>query len=136
VELMRCIYRAMNARDTDALVDLCDPDVEVQSVFSAVGGATYQGHEGVRQWQANLQESWGGEFRVDTLAYFDLGERTVVFGVLHGRGGQSGVEVTMPATGVAEWRNGLCTFHKAYAEREEALAALGVLEDELEPLPP
>jgi len=136
VERMRGMYAAINARNTDALVALCDPSVEVQSVFAAVGGAVYGGHDGVRRWQGDLEEAWGGGFRVEANAYFDLGEHTLVFAVLRGRGGQSGVEVAMPATGVARWRDGLCVFHKAYVQKEDALRDLGVSEDELEPTEP
>jgi ketosteroid isomerase-like protein len=136
VELMRRIYEAMNARDAEALVALCDPSVEVHSVFSAVGGAIYHGHDGVRRWQGDLGESWGGEFRVEIEAYFDLGEQTVVFAVLHGRGGQSGAKVAMPATGVARWRDGLCVFHKAYVHKRDALRDLGVSEEALKPIAP
>lgn len=136
VELHRRVYRAINGRDGDALVALCDPSIEVHSVFAAVGGAVYHGHEGVRGWLRDLEESWEGEFRVEPETFFDLRERTLVFGVLHGRGGQSGVEVAMPACGLAEWRDGLCVSHKAYVHREDALRELGVSEDALEPIAP
>jgi hypothetical protein len=49
VERLRRIYRALNARDADALVALCDPSIEIHSVFAAVGGAVYHGHDGVRK---------------------------------------------------------------------------------------
>jgi hypothetical protein len=136
VELHRRVYRALNAADADALVAICDPSIEVRSVFASVGGAVYHGHEGLRRWQRDLAESWGGDFRVDTEAFFDVGERTLAFGSLHGRGGQSGVEVAMPATAVATWREGLCVSHQAYADREEALADLAVSEDALERIEP
>ena len=136
VELHRRIYWALNAPDVPALVALCDPSIEVHSVFAAVGGAVYHGHDGVRRWQRDLEESWGGEFRVEPEAFFDLGEQTLVFGVLRGRGEQSGVEVAMPATGVATWRDGLCVSHKAYVHREDALGDLGVSEAGLEPIAP
>jgi hypothetical protein len=55
---------------------------------------------------------------------------------LHGRGVQSGVEVAMPATGIATSRDGLCVSHKAYLDSEDALRELGVAEDALEPIAP
>jgi hypothetical protein len=61
---------------------------------------------------------------------------TLCFGMLHGRGGKSGAAVTMPATGVARWRDGLCTSHKAYSEKQDALNDLGVSEESLEPFAP
>ena len=126
----------MNAPDVDALVSVCDPGIEVHSVFAAVGGAVYQGHEGVQSWLRDLAESFGGEFRVEPEAFFDLGDRTLVFGVLRGRGGRSGAEVAMPAAAIATWRDDLCVSHNAYARKEDALRELGVTDDALEPIAP
>jgi hypothetical protein len=56
----------LSESDDDALVALSDPQIEVHSVFAAVGGAVYQGHDGVRRWQQDLEESWSGEFRVES----------------------------------------------------------------------
>jgi len=136
VERTRRIYEAMNTGNADALVELCDPSIEVHSVFAAVGGAVYHGRDGARVWVRELQETFGGRFRVEVEAYFDLGEHTVAFGALHGRGGQSGAEVVMPAAGVTRWRDGLCVSQKAYARRDDALRELGVSEDALEPIAP
>ena len=136
VELHRRIYRALNAPDVDALIALCDPSIEIRSVFAEVGGAVYHAHDGVQRWQRDLEESFGGGIRVEPRAYFDLGERTLVFAVLHGRGGQSGVEVAMEAFGVATWRNNVCVSFKAYPRKEDALSDVGVSEDELEPIAP
>jgi ketosteroid isomerase-like protein len=136
VELHRRIYWALNGRHEDALVALCDPSIEVRSVFAEVGGAVYHGHDGVRSWQRDLQESFGAEFRVEPEAFFDFGEQTMVVGALRGRGGQSGAEVAMPATGVATWRDGLCISHRGYVRKEDALRDLGVSEDALQPIAP
>lgn len=136
VESTRRISKAINTGNSDALVALCDPDIEVHSVFAAVGGAVYRGHDGARRWVRELQEAFGGRFRVEVETYFDLGEHTVAFGALHGRGGQSGAEVAMPAAGVTRWRDGLCISQKAYARRDDALRDLGVSEDALEPISP
>ena len=136
VEFHRRVYRALNARDEEALVALCDQRIEVHSVFAAVGGAVYHGHSGVRTWRRDLEETWGSGFRVEPEAFFDFGEHTLVFVVLRGRGGQSGVEVAMPAAGVARWRDGLCVSHKGYAHKGDALGDLGVSEEALEPIAP
>ena len=136
VESARRLYAALSAGDTDALVALCDPSIEVHSVFAAVSGAVYHGRDGARQWVEDLREAFGGRFRVEVETYFDLGEHTVAFGALHGRGGQSGAEVAMPAAGVTRWRDGLCVCQKAYARRDDALRDLGVSEDALEPIAP
>jgi hypothetical protein len=73
----------------ESFLALCNPMIEVHSVFAAVGGAVYNGHDGVRRWHRDLQDAWGGELRIEAESFFDLGEHTLAFQVLHGRGRQS-----------------------------------------------
>jgi hypothetical protein len=136
VELFRRYIEAFNARDIEALIVYCDPSIELHSTFAAVGGAIYRGHEGVQTWQRDLDEAWGDEIRLVPEAYFDLGEHTLTFQMLRGRGRHSGAEVAMPIAGVARWRDDLLVYTKAYVHREDALRDLGVSEDELEPIAP
>jgi ketosteroid isomerase-like protein len=136
VELHRRAIEAFNARDIERLIALCDPGVEWNSTFAAVGVGVYHGHRGVRRWQRDTEDVWGTEIRADPEAFFDLGERTLAFHALHGRGRGSGVEVATPGAQVAKWRGGLITYYKAYPHREDALRDLGVSEDELERIDP
>jgi ketosteroid isomerase-like protein len=136
VQLHRRVYEAFNARDLDALIRLCDPGIEVRSVFGAVGGEVYHGHDGVRSWQRDLEEAWGDEIRVQAETYFDLGEHGLAFDVLHGRGRQSGAVVALPGAAVTRWRDARCVYFNAYADREQALRDLGVSLDVLEPIAP
>jgi ketosteroid isomerase-like protein len=108
IELHRRIYEAFNSRDLDALVALSDPQIEIQSVFGAVSGAVYSGHDGVRAWQRELEDAWGHEIHVEVDAYFDFGDLALAFDVLHGRGRQNGVEVALPGACVTRWRGGQC----------------------------
>src|SRR5436309_1703935 len=121
VVLHRRIVETYNTRDFEAYIALCDPRIEVHSEFAAAGGAVYHGHDGVHKWHRDLQEAWEDEFRVEPEAYFDLGEHTLAFNVLHGRGRHSRAEVAMPAAQVIRWREGLAVYWKAYAHREDAL---------------
>jgi ketosteroid isomerase-like protein len=109
-------------------VALCDPSIEVHSIFAAVGGAVYRWHAGVRSWLPDLDEAWR-EFVIEPEEYFDLGEYTLAFIVLRGRGRQSGAEVVMPYAQVMRWRDGNCVYFKAYVQREDALTDLGMSED-------
>jgi ketosteroid isomerase-like protein len=132
VELHRRANLAIQALDADALVALCDPSIEVHSIFAAVGGAVYHGHDGVRTWLPDLDDAWS-EFVIEPEAYFDLGEYTLAYIVLHGRGQQSGAGAVMPYAQVMRWRDESCVYFKAYVQREDALKDLGVSEDTLEP---
>jgi ketosteroid isomerase-like protein len=133
VQLHRRLIEAYNARDTEAFIALCDPQIEVHSVFAAPGGTDYRGHDGVRRWHQDLAEAWAGGFRVEPEAFFDFGDDTLMFGVLHGREPQSGVEVEMPNAQVVTLRDGLVTYLKVYMHREDALRDLGVSAEDLPP---
>jgi ketosteroid isomerase-like protein len=135
VELFRRNVDAYNARDIEGFIACFDPRVEVHSTFAGVGGGVYHGHAGLRRWHRDLQEAWGGQIRMEPNVYFDLGEYTLAFGVLHGRGQHSGVEVHAPDVLVARWRDGLIVYLKAYRDKDEALSDLGVSEDTLDPIP-
>jgi ketosteroid isomerase-like protein len=136
VELQSCLLKAYNARDLEGFLALCDPTIEFVSAFAAVGGGVFHGHDGLRGWwQGDVDRVWG-ESRLQPEAYFDLGEQTLVFYTVHGRGRRSGAEVAMPVALAARWRDGLVVHAKAYAHRKDALRDLGVSEDELEPIEP
>jgi ketosteroid isomerase-like protein len=135
VERARRVLEAFNARNIDAMLAYCDPRIEFQATFAAVGGV-YHGHDGVRRWHRDLEEAWGDGIRNETEAFFDLGEQTLAFSVMRGRGRQSGAEVVMPIAQVARWRDGCCVYYKAYADRDEALRDLGVSLDGLEATAP
>jgi hypothetical protein len=135
VELHRRAIAAYNARDVEAMIALSDPSIEFHSGM-AVGSAVYYGHDGVRRWHRESEDAWGEEIRAEPEAFFDLGEQTLSFYTLHGRGRHSGAEVAMPNAQVFRWREGLLVYWKGYVHREDALRDLGVAEDELEPIAP
>jgi ketosteroid isomerase-like protein len=136
VDVHRRLIEAYNARDTETFIALCDPQIEVHSVFATPGGADYHGHDGVRKWLRDLEETWGDDFRVQPESFFDLGENTLMFSVLHGRGQQTGVDVPMSNAQVARLRDGLIVYLKVYIHREDALSDLGISANELEPIAP
>src|SRR6266516_5431615 len=136
VELHRRIMQAYSTRDIEAGIAISDSQIEVHTVFTAVGGGFYQGHDGLRRFQREFEDVWGDEFLIEPEAFFDLGEHTLAFTLVRARGRQSGAEVTIPAAQVLRWRDGLCVHFKAYAHREDALRDLGVSEDALESIAP
>ena len=136
IDRLRDAIEAFNARDVEAFLSYFDPNIELHSAFSAVGGADYQGHEGIRKLFEDFEAAWGAAMHVEPEAYFDLGDQAISSYVVHGRGLHSGVEVDLPSAMVTGWRDGLIVYLKAYAHREDAFAELGVAEGELEPLAP
>jgi hypothetical protein len=133
---LRGFTAAYNARDPEAFIAYCDPSVELHSTFAAVGGAVYHGHDGVRAFFRDVEDVWGDEIHSEPEAYFDLGEDTLAFTIMRGRGKHSGVDAAMPIAHVARWREGLIVYTKSYTNREDALSDLRVSEHELEPIAP
>jgi len=136
VELHRRWIEAFNSRDIEAVIALCDPSVELDSAFAAIGGGIYKGHDGIRRYFRDYEDAWGTEIRVQPEAYFDLGEQTILFCAMRGRGQHSGADVEMALTQVARWRDDLLVYFKSYRQREDALSDLGVSAHELEPIEP
>ena len=136
LELHRRSVAAFNERDVEKFISYCDPEIELRSTVTVPGGAMYHGHEGVRQWQRDLEDGWGDELKIEPEAYFDLGERTITFHVLHGRGRQSGADVEMPAAHLCRWRSGLVVFFKGYARRQDVFDDLQVSRESLTPIAP
>jgi ketosteroid isomerase-like protein len=135
VDLSRHFVAAFNERDVETMIALCDPRIEGRSAVAPIEG-DYHGHEGLLSWHRDLQDVFGREIRIEPEAYFDLGERTLAYFTVHGRGRGSGVEVAMPTAVVARFHDGLMVEFRAYGQREEALRELGVPKDELEPIRP
>jgi hypothetical protein len=67
-------------------------------------------------------------------AFFDLGERTLSFHSVRGRGQLSGAEVGARNAAVARWHNDRLSYLKAYAQRRDAMIDLRLIEAEMEPI--
>ena len=133
VELHRRAVDAFNTRDVERFIVFCDPRIELHS---AVTATVYHGHGGVRRWYRDLADAFGDEVWLEPEAYFDLGEDTVTFHVLHGRGHQSGAELAERFAHVHRWHDGLIVHFKAYAHQPDALRDLGVADGAVEPIAP
>jgi ketosteroid isomerase-like protein len=135
VDVGRAFTDALNAGDVDAAIAICDPGIEFHSTFAAVGGAVYHGHEGMRRWLRDMEDSWE-QIESTPEAFFDLGDRLLVFTVVRGRGRRSGVEAELATAHLARVREGLVVDYRAYTDRQEALSDLGLSEDEPAPILP
>ena len=135
VDLHRRLAEAFNRRDIETMAAYLDPSIEYHPLLSAIDVPVYHGHDGLRSWLGQVDDAWE-ELRVEPEAYFDLGEQTLLFYVLRGRGRHSGAEVAMPGAQVCRWRDGLGVYIRQYGRREDALRDLGVAEAALRPITP
>jgi ketosteroid isomerase-like protein len=123
-------YEAWNARDFDAVIALIDPDVE----WTFAGGAqfpgiddVYRGHQGVRRFWREFIDPWES-IRIEITGMREAGDTLVFFVNFHGVGAASGLELTVPFVHVLSYRNRKLVRFRAYADREEALEAVGLSE--------
>jgi ketosteroid isomerase-like protein len=52
--LVAAWIEAFNNREPDALVELCDPEINHQPSVLAGRGSVYYGHDGIREWFADV----------------------------------------------------------------------------------
>jgi ketosteroid isomerase-like protein len=110
----------------DALVKLTSPDFEfIPYLANLIETTTYRGHDGLRDYFGDADAAWE-EIQVRQADVREVGNRTVSFGELHGKGRASGLEVQVPLTWVGEWRGGKLVRLETYTSEAQALEAAGL----------
>jgi uncharacterized protein len=117
---------AVSRGDIEAALATLDPDIEFIPRRAAIQGV-YRGYEGMRQFFAENAENFD-LYQVSYQEVRDFGDRLIAFGTVRARGKESGVEVTTPTSLVATFRDGKMLRAEDFAERSEALKAVGLEE--------
>jgi ketosteroid isomerase-like protein len=127
VETLRVAYDAWNQGDLRAVLDEMHPDVEWEENPDVYPGLDrmYEGHDGFMKRQQDAFEAWEW-FRVEQQEFIDAGEHVVAFLRLAAKGRHSGVEVEMTVYDVFTFRDGKVARHRLFANRAEALEAVGL----------
>jgi ketosteroid isomerase-like protein len=123
-------FEAFNRRDTEALLEELDADVEWCPVFPVMlgGEATvYRGHEGVRDAFRDWYDSLA-EIHMEASDIRDRGEQIVALGHIHARGQKSGAAVESPGAWVVDFKDGKAVRVREYLEHQKALEAAGLSE--------
>lgn len=126
VEVVRRVYDAAARRDSETVLSLYHPDVELDSTRLRVDAAAlYRGHDGLRTFFREWNEAWESiDYEVEEL--IDAGTKQVVSVVTrHGRGRSSGVEVAVRVALLWTVREGKVIRVIWFRTRDEALAAAG-----------
>jgi len=58
VGIVRRAHEALNAGNLDDLVTLCHPDFQLDMSDRVLNPATYQGHDGIRQFYSEVKDVW------------------------------------------------------------------------------
>jgi hypothetical protein len=122
-EIANRFIEAFNQRDAERLVTLCDPSIEFHPTVLIGERRVYHGHDGVRQWVAQLVES-GGEHqvRVREVRVLDPNRFLVLSEVLLG-----GQAITPSAMLARLGPDGGITEVHAYLSDEQMLIRLGLV---------
>jgi ketosteroid isomerase-like protein len=129
VDVCRRVFEALGTRrDTESALPYLDPEIELRSAI--VGGAegnTYRGHEGIRSWMAESDATWA-ELQLQIEEIRDLGDDVLMFGRLHARGRESGIEIDSPIAWLSTVRAGRIVRSRGFLDPQEAVEAAGLSE--------
>jgi ketosteroid isomerase-like protein len=126
VALARNVVAAFNRRDVAALVEMTTDDFEWVTWTGTVEPTVYRGADGLAGYFRD-SDVWE-VLNLDIREYRDLGERLLVVGTFHARGGGSGVEVHEPYYSAFFTREAKLERVLSFRTENEALEALGLAE--------
>jgi ketosteroid isomerase-like protein len=126
LELARNAVAAFNRRDVPALVEMTTPDFQWVTWTGTVESTVYDGPEGLATYfrDADVWEV----LDLDAQEFRDLGDKVLVVGMFHLRGGGSGAEVQTPYYSAFFVTDGKLARVLSFRTEDEALAAVGLRE--------
>ena len=124
--LARNAVAAFNRRDVPALVELTTDDFRWVTWTGTVESTVYDGAEGLVEYfqDADVWEV----LDLDAHEFRDLGDKVLVVGMFHARGGGSGAEVRAPYYSAFFVSEGRLARVLSFRTEDEALAAVGLRE--------
>ena len=126
VELAQRGLDALNRGEFEAVIELCDPEVEWKAIPGFLPDAEdFHGRAGVRAWFDKVGEALR-ELRWEVEEITDGGDRLLVALRLHAAGRASGIQGEFQIFQAWTIRNGKLTRLESYLSREEALDAAGM----------
>jgi ketosteroid isomerase-like protein len=125
VEFVRRGAEAFVRRQWASMLELFAEDVEWHDPPSLPGATVHYGRGAMKARWEELDEALPG-FTIVPEAYFDAGDRVVVFLRTKGRGRASGIEMERCIAQVFTVRDGLVASVVGYDDRDEALADVGL----------
>jgi ketosteroid isomerase-like protein len=123
-EAVRGLAAAINRRDPDAAVAVCDPEIEFLSVL-AVSGKAYAGHDGIREYFDDIGSAWE-EWRVEVHDVASGADgRVAIVMTMHMQGKESGAALSEQTGHVWTLRDSKLLRNQPFREPEQALREVG-----------
>ena len=126
VLVARNAVAAFNRRDVPALVEMTTDDFKWVTWTGTVETTVYDGAEGLAGYfqDADVWEV----LDLDAQEFRDLGDKVLVVGIFHARGGGSGAEVRAPYYSAFFVSDGKLARVLSFRTEEEAIEAVGLRE--------
>ena len=126
IALVRRVFEAFSRRDVDAVIALCDAEVElhVPTAERASRGGAYTGHAGIRRYFEDVGRVWQ-ELRVVPQEFNELEDGVFTTGRVYARA-EDGLVVDSPVYWLWRIRGGRVVWGRAFEDRTAALKAAGL----------
>ena len=118
---------AWNRSDVDAILAVFDPECEVVFPPEVPEPGPFRGHAELRQWMEGFLAAWDSHHS-EVVEIVEAGDTVVAMLHQRGRGTGSGVEMDETDAHVFEFRRGKIVRWQNFAERADALGAVGIQE--------
>jgi ketosteroid isomerase-like protein len=129
VEIVRRCIELFNRRNVARVLELLDPDIELDLSRNIFNPDIYRGHVGVERWRSMVEDVWD-DFHVVVEELIDAGDEVVARVTMGGRGKESGVEVKMQIFSIWTVRGSkVVQMVGGYRDRTEVLDAAGLADD-------
>jgi ketosteroid isomerase-like protein len=115
-------YAAIGRGEIDTVLSYSDRSIQVNVPVGAVAGQTYRGHDGVREFFADLDEAWE-QFDPELETIEADCDHVLALGTTRVRGRGSGIEMEFAWGHVVEFRDGKVIRLIGYLDRDEAREA-------------
>ena len=128
VEVVKAAYDAFNREDLDAVFKDAAPGAETDFSRALGPWRGVFGLDQIRRVMEEFRETWESA-RLQPHEFIEAGDLVVVPSTQHLKG-RGGIEVSASATSVWTIRNGAIERVTMYQERQDALEALGLSEQD------
>jgi ketosteroid isomerase-like protein len=125
VEVAKAFYDAYNARDSEALDRLLDPEAQITTLSARGGLGGDWSRATTSEYFKQLDEAWSG-LRIEIEEYREVGDRVVALGAARGAGMSSQVEVASDFAAVLAVRDSRIVLVDSYSNWNDALEAVGL----------
>jgi ketosteroid isomerase-like protein len=126
---VRAFADAITARDVEAALEVCHPEVEFSSLMAQLDARPYSGHAGIRRYFREIDATWE-EWRVEVEQLLPAPDgRIVIIMSTHMRGKGSGVPFTQRVANVWEFREEKLWRASLHRDPADAVRATGARPD-------